>query len=74
MNAGATMKFKAIMVALVVTLALISSFTCVGTANSDESSESDNTSPNDITFAVEGGDSGAEPCGGGDDKGGPNPI
>ena len=72
-NAGAKMKFKVIVVALVVSLVIISSFTCVVTASSDEGSEPDGTSHNDIVSAVDGGDSGAEPCDGGDDRGGPNP-
>lgn len=66
------MKLKIAAVALLVALVLVSSFVGLA-ADSGENTGPDNTAFENLEDTQDDGDSGANPCGGGDDVGGGTP-
>lgn len=69
------MKFKMVMVTLVVVLVLVSPVTSIATASCEENSGSDAPGFENPGNVGDNGDIGAEPMGGGGDPiGGDNPI
>ncbi len=67
------MKSRMALVALVVALAIIFSVVSTAIAESSENTEQNGTIFRNSRDTDNGGDPGAEPCGGGDEVGGPNP-
>jgi len=72
-KAGVKMKFKMVAITLVVALVLVSSFASIIVAESGENNESGESGFECPECTEDGGDSGAQPMGGDDDRGGPNP-